>query len=162
MASRGRITRGAMVTLMRQGWPAGEALDQALKDCALDWVIAKPGGQLVSDRAIDDDSASDQEMQALGIVRRKRRRNNQRAQLQSQGKGGGKQKASRTVESAQYRTVSMIAGGKRICKYRNDPRGCRNKDGHCPNGLHVCDRLLRNGKACADPGHTREHCPGPH
>ena len=35
MASRGRITRGAMVTLMRQGWPAGEALDQALKGLRL-------------------------------------------------------------------------------------------------------------------------------
>ena len=55
-------------------------------------------------------------------------------------------------------TCTHMQHGIRICKKRNDRRGCPHKV--CPEGgAHVCDvKLEKSGFACGKPDHTRaEH-----
>ena len=54
------------------------------------------------------------------------------------------------VKSDKFQTVSMVKGGKRICKRYNDARGCPG----CSD-LHACDVKLPSGKACLSPNHNR-------
>ena len=53
-------------------------------------------------------------------------------------------------------TVSMLKGGRRICKPHNDERGCHNPK--CPDA-HVCDVRLDSGKPCGSSSHTRQNHP---
>ena len=42
LEERDLLCRGQMVALMRQGYPQGEALEQALTDTAVQWTIPPP------------------------------------------------------------------------------------------------------------------------
>lgn len=54
-------------------------------------------------------------------------------------------KRTRHLKGDKHTTISMLKGGKRICKAYNDGRGCK---GGC-GAEHVCDVKLPNGKPCA-------------
>ena len=57
-----------------------------------------------------------------------------------------------------FATCTHTQHGNRICKKKNDRRGCPHKV--CPDGAaHVCDvKLEKSGFACGKPDHTRaEH-----
>ena len=63
-------------------------------------------------------------------------------------------KRERMVKSDAFQTISMVKGGKKICKPFNDGRGC---PGNC-NQIHGCDVKLPSGKPCLSQKHTRmEH-----
>ena len=49
-------------------------------------------------------------------------------------------------------TVSMLKGGRRICKPHNDDRGCQNPQ--CPDA-HVCDVRSDSGRPCGSTSHSR-------
>ena len=77
------------------------------------------------------------------------------------GKGKGKDKTTPVKEEIRsgpeykksWGTAKDTSGGKTICKYWNDSRGCKS---WCPRKHeHVCDVLLANGKACGSRGHNR-------
>ena len=53
-------------------------------------------------------------------------------------------------------TVSMLKGGKRICKPHNDGRGCSK---HNCRDAHVCDVRTSEGAACGSTSHTRQNHP---
>ena len=53
-------------------------------------------------------------------------------------------------------TVSMLKGGRRICKPHNDDRGCQNPQ--CPDA-HVCDVRLESGRPCGSTSHSRANHP---
>ena len=61
-------------------------------------------------------------------------------------------KRPRTLKADRWATVSMIKGGKRLCKPYNDGRGCSNSQ--CDQ-MHACDVKLPNGKPCLSRAHTR-------
>ena len=50
---------------------------------------------------------------------------------------------TRHLKGDKHTTISMLKGGKRICKAFNDGRGCK---GGC-GAEHVCDVKLPNGKS---------------
>ena len=52
-------------------------------------------------------------------------------------------------------TVSMLKGGKKLCKAFNDQRGCK---GDC-GALHACDVRLPSGQACQATSHNRQSHP---
>ena len=49
-------------------------------------------------------------------------------------------------------TISMIRGGRKICKEWNDSRGCNKKN--C-DSIHGCDVRLPDGSACLSKSHNR-------
>ena len=51
------------------------------------------------------------------------------------------------------RTVSMLKGGKKLCKPWNDDRGC---SGNCGNA-HLCDVRLESGAACGQKHKRSQH-----
>ena len=58
----------------------------------------------------------------------------------------------RRIKSDGFRTISMVKGGRKLCKAYNDERGC--KATNCPS-LHLCDVKLSSGKACLSKTHKR-------
>ena len=59
-------------------------------------------------------------------------------------------KRQRLVKADKFQTISMVKGGKRLCKKYNDGRGCSG----C-NDIHGCDVKLPTGKACMSTKHNR-------
>ena len=59
-------------------------------------------------------------------------------------------KRPRMVKADAKQTVSMLKGGKALCKAYNDQRGCRG----CEK-MHACDIRLPSGQACLSTKHNR-------
>ena len=130
------LCRGKMIGFMRRGWPAGEALQEALRDCKDEFrerrISAPDRHKSRSPRRVD--KAGD-------------------GGKGSPGKGGSKQLQS----GSGLRTATTLPGGKSICKPWNDDRGCK---GSCSKA-HSCDRILaKTGKVCGATSHSRANCKG--
>ena len=117
------LTRGRMASLVRRGWSAGQALKEARRESYLDW-------------------RSPSQAESQGDLDRLPKRR-QDATLESPSK----------IARPQVRTVSMVKGGKRLCKPWNDERGC---PGKCGN-LHLCDVRLDSGAACGQKHKRSQH-----
>jgi hypothetical protein len=98
LESRDILTRGRMVTLMRRGWPAVEALTAAWAESHLDWR-ARDTHQVPRERS----SAKKHPRDSSSESRTKRQKKAQS-------------------------TVSTLPGGKTFCKPWNDERGCKVKN----------------------------------
>lgn len=120
------LTRGKMATYVGRGMPAGAALKRSLQETHLEWrsPAAPPPAPPLATSA-------------------KRPPENDR-------EGTGPRK--RQLKADQFATISMVKGGKKLCKAYNDGRGC-SKPG-CPD-MHVCDVKLASGKPCLSKQHTR-------
>ena len=123
------LTRGTMASLMRQQWPAGEALKEALRQHHVDWKT--PSMQ--------------------GVVQEPETKRKPAAELPS-GVSQPDMKRSRQLKADGLATISMVKGGHRLCKAFNDSRGCRQKN--C-TFLHQCDVKLPSGKGCLSKTHNR-------
>ena len=117
------LTRGRMASLVCRGWSAGQALKEACRESYLDW-------------------RSPSQAQSQGDVAQLPKRR-QDATLESPSK----------IARPQVRTVSMVKGGKRLCKPWSDERGC---PGNCGN-LHLCDVRLDSGAACGQKHKRSQH-----
>lgn len=120
------LTRGKMSTYVRRGFPAGLALAQALRDSHLEWRSPVP---------------SSGPKESLGAPAKR-----------TQAPSTEEPQRKRQVKSDGFRTISMIKGGRKICKAFNDGRDCSNAK--CPD-IHGCDVRLPNGQACLAKNHTR-------
>ena len=119
------LTRGKMASLIRRGWSGGEALREALHLTHLEW------------RAPSTFIAKEPEA---------------RKRPPEPALPPPEPKRIRDVKSDKHRTVSMIKGGKKLCKKFNDSRGCSTHS--CPD-LHVCDVKLPDGRPCMSRNHNR-------
>ena len=123
-------TRGQMATGIRRGLSAEAALKEAVRHFHLEWRA--PAAQLPP--VVEEGSrkrAADPPPAAPSVTEPAKRR---------------------AVKGDRFQTVSMIKGGKSLCKPWNDGRGCASKA--CPN-LHACDVRLPSGKGCMSTAHTR-------
>ena len=116
------VTRGKMASFIRRGWSGGQSLKQALHETHLEWR-APASFQI---RELDTSA--------------KRKPPEPEAPPPPT-------KRVREVKSDGVKTVSMVHGGKKICKKYNDGRGC--------SDLHVCDVKLDSGKPCLPKDHNR-------
>lgn len=123
------LTRGKMAGLIRRGYTGGSALAEALRQCHLEWrsPAMQPVPELKSTKRPPEPTGGPPQPGAPGPAKR-----------------------ARQLKTDQFVTISMIKGGKRICKKWNDPRGCSGCD-----DLHVCDVKLPSGKACQSKSHNR-------
>ena len=168
-------TRGAMVSLMRHGWPQGEALEQAIKEHAVEWKLGQSQyagipQQLVSDTVNPWTARSHVPTWA-----------EMAAWMPGKGKGKGKglkkksafPKASTWLpqppktawkETKQKKNKGDGKGkhalhwqGKEICK-RFNAGNCAKTEAECPGArAHVCDVLMPGGKPCGGPHPRSQH-----
>ena len=120
-------TRGKMASAIRRGWSAGKALREAMHECHLEWrsPVMQPTP------------------------------NHPKLKRPAEPEGQPPDsKRSRLVKADKFQTISMVKGGKRICKMYNDGRGCKG----C-NDVHGCDVKLANGKPCLSTQHNRLNHP---
>lgn len=118
LEERDLLCRGKMVTYIRRGWSAGEALKKAISECYIEWHTR---GHALETTPFRENGAKKRAMKAAD----------------------GQDEASSPVKKP--RTVSTLPGGQQICKPWVDGRGCTNKK--CPSA-HVCDVVKADGKAC--------------
>lgn len=123
------LTRGKMAGCIRRGYTAGSALAESLQQCHLEW--RSPAMQPIPDL-------------------KSAKRPPEPTLPPQPPVGQGPAKRARQLKTDQFTTISMIKGGKRICKKWNDSRGCSGCD-----DLHVCDVKLPSGKACQSKQHNR-------
>jgi len=124
------LTRGKMASLIRRGWSGSQSLKEALHATHLEWRA--PASFQVRD---------------LGNSA-----NAKRPPPEPEVAPQPSAKRARAVKSDGLKTVSMIRGGKKLCKKYNDSRGCTSRN--C-NDLHVCDVKLESGKPCLSKEHNR-------
>ena len=116
------VTRGKMATSVRRGWSAGAALKEAMQQTFLEWRA--PAMQPVP--------------------------SNPKVRPPPEPTFAPEPKKPRHIKTDKWPTVSMVKGGRRICKRYNDARGCPGCD-----DIHGCDVRLASGKACLAKDHNR-------
>ena len=124
------LTRSRMASLVRRSYTGGSALKEALHQTHLEW--RSPA------------------LQSSGSLLRAK---GQQPPLEPADQPPAKR--VRQVKPDTRQTVSMLKGGKKLCKAWNDQRGCK---GNC-GSLHACDVRLPNGQACQATNHNRQSHP---
>ena len=117
------LTRGKMASGIRRGWTAGKALKDALQQTHLEWRA--PSMQLTPDT-------------------------NKLKRPAEPTVPPAEPKRPRQVKADKFQTISMVKGGRRLCKKYNDGRGCSGCD-----DIHGCDVKLASGKPCLSTKHNR-------
>lgn len=124
------LTRSRMASLIRRNYTGGSALKEALHQTHLEW--RSPA------------------LQSSGSLPKARGQ-----QPPPEPAMGPPTKRPRQIKPDTRQTVSMLKGGKKLCKAWNDQRGCK---GGCGN-LHACDVRLPSGQACQATSHNRQAHP---
>ena len=151
LMSKDKLTRATMAAYVRDHWPAGEALSQALADTATEWsVIHGSGvrGPMTSILDYDDPSSPPKTQRVTLEPARERSR-------------GGKPAGQRpNKKSAIGQIASVTRSGQKLCGGFNSKHGCPHKEKDCPRGgLHCCAVIVdekRNicmSKRHGAPGH---------
>ena len=179
---KGRITRACMAKLVRQQWPAGEALEKAWAQTASDWTVVS-GREVVgvNQSLADQDSGRECKRQASprrasdapsarGLQPPPRRRQaiadgggagkgGSGAGKGGSGAGGGKRPAgpSDPGPGKKYKigvTSTQLRDGTKICGAFNSKRGCVHES-RCPQwGAHRCSYIIReDGTVCGARDH---------
>lgn len=121
------LTRGKIASLVRRGHTIGSAIPEAWRQTHLEWRSPAMQPMLQAVKTPKAPAAVDVDEM------------------------GPPAKRARQLKTDAFPTISMLKGGKKICKPHNDGRGCK---GGC--GLaHVCDVKLSTGKPCASSSHNR-------
>jgi len=160
-----RVTRAVMSSHIRERWPAGEALEKALKDTAQDWAVVR-GGEVRGphESLADGDPALGAIRQGSGVSDRpwmnesRVRKDFLKNSKGGKGKGGKFGKGSKgggSEKSKVGQQASCTLAGKKICGAFNGKKGCKANDKECPNwGLHICNWIIEpNGDVCGARKH---------
>ena len=122
------VDSGESILPVRRGYTIASALPEALHNTHLEWRSPSLSPVLQDDKP-----------------------NKRAPKREAETPPAPPPKRERMVKSDAHQTISMLRGGKKICKPFNDGRGCK---GGCQNA-HVCDVKLSTGKPCASSSHNR-------
>ena len=150
LRSKDELTRGSVVVLTREGWPAGEALVEALKEHTMEW-------KSTSQSAPADHAVHLQPNAAPLDGGRKRKRSPSSDPHRSSGKNSGGRNSKQTTSQRDVswgaaHIVSTGRGNKRLCSafQRN------NCSEPCPRQqLHECWLKVKGQGHCGKTG--RKH-----
>ena len=132
LRKRDEATRGEMVQLVNDGWPAGEALEEAMAEGKHLW--------LMRDEMV---AAPERDNTWEDRPPRRRSRSAQRRPSQPQ-KGAGKKQ----------QVISIDSKGVKFCGAWNSRKGCVHNEKKCPQGgKHVCNAWVAKGVACGRKDH---------
>lgn len=127
------LTRSKMAALIRRGYAGASALSEALKQCHLEWHSPA--------------------LQASWYPEATQQPSSRKTTV-PEPEHGPAPKRPRQIKADPRRTVSMLKGGRALCKAFNDQRGCKGCD-----KLHACDVRLPSGEACQSTRHNRLNHP---
>jgi hypothetical protein len=142
-----------MTNLIRERWPAGEALSRAVSDSAQDWAIVKnsevvgPHDSILSAAYKTDnpDFPAPWGSNGGGGERRKR----SRSKGGDAGKGGGRVKKERTFTIGSLKIMGPFG---KLCGAFNSKKGCTMKN--CRSGKHSCGYIVNeSGDICGERSH---------
>ena len=125
------LTRGKVASLVRRGHTIGSAIPEALRQTHLEWRSPAMAPTLATPTPPKSPAKREVEDVEHPVKR------------------------SRLMKTDAFQTISMLKGGKKICKPHNDGRGCK---GNC-GMAHVCDVKLSTGKPCASSSRHRLNHP---
>ena len=161
LIKKDKITRTVMSSLIRKGWPAGEALLQAIVETSMDWAVVK-GSSVMShheELAIQDAAEEPDFPQLRGHKLSKMQVRKPTKQGNGKGKGnskdkGGKSKGSGKIGNMMSQT-SKAQGAVKLCGKFNSLKGCTKDENHCPNWCtHACGYVIdKFGNACMSRAH---------
>ena len=126
------LTRGAMCAKVRRGICPAVALEESLRETHLEW--RSPGVR------VPEPPLAPTTPRGSGSKRH----------LEDEGP------PTPPKVPARFQTVSMLKGGRKLCKAWNDSRGCNNRS--C-DSVHACDVRLPDGNACMRKDHNRANHP---
>ena len=129
--ARDQATRSEMAQMINEGWPGGEAIEQALKNQAHYWKME------------DKVAAAPREHESSPASLPKRQRLDD----------GRPQKKANILAGV---SVCQTDRRKRkICGKWNGPNGCSSHEKDCPSrGRHVCNVKLPSGMPCERTDHN--------
>ena len=135
-------TRSSMVSLMRQGWPQGEALLESKKEHSLDWYTGPNQQRQAQPHPAPRPAPSSGDRPP---------KPGKRSRAEGKGRGKGEGKAGKFAKAQAESTR------KQICIQHN--RGnCTPKQKDCPRKmLHACNFVKPDGAQCGNPNHTAAH-----
>ena len=148
LESRDLKTRTKMMELQRLGFPAGEALAEAMKDCREDW---QSSGRLAPAFQASEVPAS---MGSEGPKTSDRSHSSRARSRSAQCRGNGSQPGRGAVSSGYCTTAP---GGKKFCRAFQQGK-CSKDPNKCPDKcLHRCNVKMDNGKACMAKHPSSDH-----
>lgn len=146
LEDRDTKTRAVMVSLMRQGWPQGEALIEARKETAHEWHDVPRMREREEAYSFAQRSTQSRKRKA-GYAQ-----GNQGSQNGGNGGRGGKGKGKGGRGKGGNRGAPQSSGRKLCqafqqgsCGFGLAGRGCRD--------IHQCAKVLPNGQVCGDRRH---------
>ena len=138
LRARDEATRTEMAQLVNEGWPAGEALTEALKREAHFW------------RMKDDTVAQpvDGEQRERGP---KRARDDSDDRAPGRGGGAPRQQPARGT----FNRITIDKNRVKFCGAWNSAAGCSKNEKQCPQaGKHACCAQVARGVACGKRDHN--------
>ena len=151
------LTRTLMANLIREKWPAGEALSKAITDSAQDWAIVRNAEVVGPHEGILDAAyKTDNPDISMPWGPRGNAGNSSRKRSRSRGDGGGYENGKNKNKSYKVGSLRVMGPGGKICGAFNSKKGCFAKNGKkCPqNGKHVCAYVVsEHGDICGESSH---------
>ena len=148
------LTRTLMTNLIRERWPAGEALAKAVNDSAQDWAIVKnsevvgPHDSILSAAYKTDNPDFPAPWGGSGKGGERRRRSRSRNGVDA-GRGSGTGKKDKIYVVG---TLRIMGPQGKLCGAFNSRRGCTMKT--CRSGKHLCGYIINeNGDICGERSH---------
>ena len=155
LRDRDHKTRGIMCNYIRQGYPQGEALTIALKECAIEWKLG-------TDKVAQQTEQEFYEAYEKPVPRIRLR--TKFKDLRMQGKGKGKGKSKKGGKKGGGKRGGFKGDGKHATHYKGQEICTRANDGRCDarsskdcryRRAHICDVVMPSGKVCASRDHLR-------
>ena len=138
LRKRDEATRGDMVQMVNEGWPAGEALEQAMANQNHYWLM------------LDNTKAAPQIEETTDRKRGRspsHRRDHRERRSPQKAKGKGKQ--------GNAPSLTVDKKGIKYCGAYNSTKGCVHQEKKCPqNGRHACNAIISKGVACGRRDHA--------
>ena len=153
LARKDLLTRQIMANLVREKYPAGEALTKAILDTTHDWAVVNAREVRGPNESIADASSIGYHTALFGDQKgptQRGRSRSPRGQQTSKGKGSGK------VKNYKVGTLRLQVGSTKICGAYNGKRGCESRDkANCPQGgAHKCAFVMNEkGDICGRTDH---------
>ena len=161
LIKKDKITRTVMSSLVRKGWPAGEALLQAILETSMDWAVVK-GSSVMShheELAIQDGAEEPEFPQLRGHKLSKMKIRKPTKDGSGKGKGNAKGKDAKSKGSGKIGDMmsqtSKAQGAVKLCGKFNSLKGCTKDENHCPSWCtHACGYVIdKFGNACMSRTH---------
>ena len=147
LRSRDEATRGEMVGLISEGWPAGEALTKAFEMMAHYWRMEDGARAAPQKDTVVSSAREDRERTPAQPAKRSRQRSPRRT-------SNANTKYHSGPDGKPLRKTTIDGTGRKYCGKFNSASGCTPNERDCPQGaIHACNVTVGKGRACG----RREH-----